>query len=317
MAKVFLDEFDSEEELNGRLDNYDQEDRYNVLLDEDIEELSVEIGQENDIEPIVASFGDVYVIGGKNKETEVPVENGGGYFITSSPINNPIGSFLSGQEVFIEDKMTVNEAINKILHKDISPSITSFTSEGSGVKEIGYIVSNPLLKTTIENGTSNITNISFYVGDKIIYTTPYMGLSTYEYRYTGSITENTKVGVIVDYFFKENEKLKVKNEVEYTFVHASYCGIVDKFDIDENDIKELTKIIKIGKGYTYNNVVVKNQRIVYAYPINMGKLTSIKDSNNFEVIGSYNLIETKIGETSYYVYILTDTASYTGKIYFV
>ena len=60
-----------------------------------------------------------------------------------------------------------------------------------------------------------------------------------------------------------------------------------------------------------------NKRICYAYPKSYGALNSVKDANNFEVLGSFTKLETKINSVDYILYITTDTSSLNGgKIIF-
>ena len=48
------------------------------------------------------------------------------------------------------------------------------------------------------------------------------------------------------------------------------------------------------------------------YPSSFGKLTSIKDANNFEYINSYTLLEITYNDVAYNVYVLTDAVTVEG-----
>ena len=52
-----------------------------------------------------------------------------------------------------------------------------------------------------------------------------------------------------------------------------------------------------------------NQRVVYLYPKSFGKLTSIKDENNFEIISGFTEKEITINGVTYLEYKLTNTGS--------
>ena len=52
-----------------------------------------------------------------------------------------------------------------------------------------------------------------------------------------------------------------------------------------------------------------NQRIVYLYPKSFGKLTTIKDENNFEILSGFTEIEININGIAYLEYRLTNTGS--------
>ena len=55
-----------------------------------------------------------------------------------------------------------------------------------------------------------------------------------------------------------------------------------------------------------------NSRTCYMYPKDFGKLTTIKDANNFEYINSYTLTERTINGVNYYIYTLTDPVTITN-----
>ena len=76
-----------------------------------------------------------------------------------------------------------------------------------------------------------------------------------------------------------------------SFVAPTYSGVLLSTEIDQVNIKTLTKYIR--NKANQNNVPFSPtlQRYVYAYPKSFGLLTSIKDPSNFEVIGSYDVSE--------------------------
>ena len=44
----------------------------------------------------------------------------------------------------------------------------------------------------------------------------------------------------------------------------------------------------------------------------MGALTSVKDANNFEYIGSYTRTELTVWDETYYIYVLTNPTTITN-----
>ena len=85
-------------------------------------------------------------------------------------------------------------------------------------------------------------------------------------------------------------------EVKVTAIAASYYG-VGTADI---------KVLKNSKAFTWDNINCYDDVLVYKYPKSFGKLTSIKDANNFEYINSYTYTEEDINNIIYSVYTLTD-----------
>ena len=99
-----------------------------------------------------------------------------------------------------------------------------------------------------------------------------------------------------------------------TFVAPTYSGVLDIANVDETNIKTLTKYVR--SRATQNNISFSPvlQRYIYAYPKSFGLLSSIKDPNNFEVIDTFNVSEitfTLADGTSEIMYIYVSNADTT------
>lgn len=95
-----------------------------------------------------------------------------------------------------------------------------------------------------------------------------------------------------------------------SFNPYSYYGVVneDVNDINENNLSLLTPVLLSSRGYTIT-ITQDNQKNCFVYPSKFGELTSIKDSKNYELIGSYTKISKTLNGKSYYVYLLTDAST--------
>lgn len=76
-------------------------------------------------------------------------------------------------------------------------------------------------------------------------------------------------------------------------------------------LSSFTSTLQSGKGFTWNNINLNYQKMVYAYPQYFGALTSIKDANNFEYINSYTRYSVTLGSVDYYVYVLNNPTTIT------
>lgn len=95
-----------------------------------------------------------------------------------------------------------------------------------------------------------------------------------------------------------------------TFVNPTYIDVVNNdFVPNESNIISLTEVIKATKAYTANGLNLNNQKVLYAYPKSFGALSSIKDGNGFENLGSYTRSEDTINGELYYIYILSNAAT--------
>jgi hypothetical protein len=110
------------------------------------------------------------------------------------------------------------------------------------------------------------------------------------------------------------EGLSASASKTLTFVDPCYRGIVDNdWTPSENYIiSNFTSAIQASKSYTWSGINLNYQKTCYAYPTYFGKLVSIKDANNFDYINSYTITTLTINGISYYVYVLTNSTTFTG-----
>lgn len=85
--------------------------------------------------------------------------------------------------------------------------------------------------------------------------------------------------------------------------YNSYFGVVNaNFEVNEQNVKTLEKILRGTKSYDRTNINLSNQFILYAYPKSFGNLTTILDGNNFNVTSTYTKSEITIDTIPYLVY---------------
>ena len=236
----------------------------------------------------------------------------GDAFLTENITSNVLVGAAPANTLFKKDT-TFTEFAKKILLKEIAPTIT-FNATNSGLKEVGTSVSGSKLTTNITSlGTGTVTSIEFYEGSNLLDTQSYVaGTNSYSFNYTNTITTNTTFKTIVYYTKADGTNSTINQTKSITFVYASYYETVSTLTPVEADIKLLNKSIKNTKAFTWNNITVTDERFCYAYPKSFGALTSIKDANNFEYIGSYTKSTIQIDSVDYYLYVLTDPTTGSG-----
>lgn len=217
--------------------------------------------------------------------------------------NTAVGAIASGDTVAKNTSLT--NFVKQLLIKEIAPAI-SFSASGSGVKEVGTSVT-PTLTVNISNfGTGTPVSISFYSGSTLLETKEYVaGTSSYSHTMADAVTSNTTVKGVLNYKKSDGTSASVEKTASYTFVMASYYGAVSTAPTTAADITALTKNVKNTKALTVT-FALSNQRSCYCYPASFGNLSSIKDANNFEYIGSYTKTTVTVSGTAYNVYTLTD-----------
>ena len=230
--------------------------------------------------------------------------------------NIACGGLAKGTD--LTDK-TIKEVLKAMTVTYILPNCTvTFSNTNSLIKK-GTSINVTVTSKSFVKGTNNISKIEFYKGTTLANTQTYTTNTTYTYTISDINTDTTlKVRV-----YDTEDKYKEVSTKSYKFVYPSYKAIVDVSSVPS--ASELATLISTTdneflldkKNYTWSGITMTNKRICYAYPKSYGALSSIKDANNFEVLGSFTKLETKINSVDYILYITTDTSSLNGgKIIF-
>lgn len=104
-----------------------------------------------------------------------------------------------------------------------------------------------------------------------------------------------------------------------TFVHASYCGVVDasKASLTAAEIIALGNKAVLNTRNRTVSITQSNQKLVYAYPAYLGDLSSIKDGNGFQGFSGYSkLTAVTVNGTNYNIYMQKTPATATGSYTF-
>lgn len=104
-----------------------------------------------------------------------------------------------------------------------------------------------------------------------------------------------------------------------TFVHASYCGVVEanKTSLTATEITALGNKAVLNTRNRTVFISQSNQKLVYAYPAYLGDLTSIKDGNGFQGFSGYSkLTAVTVNGTNYNIYMQKTPATATGSYTF-
>ena len=180
----------------------------------------------------------------------------------------------------------------------LTPSFTRNDSSGLSLYEL---MSGDTVLHSGNSASSYTDTITLAHGESKTYT----GVFTYR----EGATKNTLLGIS----YPDGKILRgsITSTVTIKGYANSYYGVISNSSITTSDISKLTARLSTTKSYTYTTNL-SNQRIIYMYPKDFGKLSSIKDANNFDYINSYTLSEITYNQVDYYVYILTDPVTITS-----
>lgn len=206
-------------------------------------------------------------------------------YTNSTPMVQAHGGIAAG-ETF--DEVPITEMLTKILYPYVAPTVsaTIVTPSNGGVKEKGDTQHVTSIRVNVTKKSSNITKVEIFDGARSL----------------GSKTDGVSNGGQFDFTVDENVdtnkgfqakvtdaagKTTTANTGSFNFVYPYYYGTVANAGAaTETTIKALTKqvVTKGNKTFSYN---LNNNCACFAYPASYGDLKSIKDPNNFEVLGTF------------------------------
>ena len=204
-------------------------------------------------------------------------------------VTNPMGKIASGDSLQGKDIVRV---VMDMLSVDVPTTISLVgTPSASTLNEKGVaVITDVALTATISLGTVSIaegTDIVFKKDGVAIDTPAYVdGTLTYSYTDTGAnIEDNTTYSVEVVYTMNETQST-AKKEITYKFALPMFYGVSTTATISNPEA--LTKIVSSDNKHTLS-YTADNGYLVICIP-DTKSVTSIKDSNNFENIDSWNAV---------------------------
>jgi hypothetical protein len=224
---------------------------------------------------------------------------------SAEEINELLQEVKDGTTIIVDDMLST-ESENPVQNKVISEEIVRLSQK---VFPLTLSVSGG---STYEKGTSQQVTVRWTVKEGDTTVTPdTVTVNNETVTNTDTSKVFTNVTTTTTYTVKVTKSGQEKSgSTTATFVAASYFGVVaTDFTPTEDTIKALTtKTVKNTKAYT-GTASLTNQKLCYAYPKSFGTLTSIKDANNFDYIGSYNRTELTVNGEAYYIYLMIDPTS--------
>lgn len=155
--------------------------------------------------------------------------------------------------------------------------------------------SKPLTSATLQVGSGTATSVASLI--------PNGG--------SASQTANNISATTTFTFVIGDGQQTVTKTATISFNDYRYHGLVDvaPADVTETVVHTLTTDLTAKKDYSYTGITMTNRRVCYAYPASYGNLSSIKDKNGYEVIGSYTKTTKTVDGVSYNIYTMTSTGS--------
>lgn len=213
----------------------------------------------------------------------------------------------------------LEEIIRDMLTEELPPVVTmSISPSGTLYDVVNDSISSLTINTTVTKKTYDVASIKYYVNDTLVKeNTNCANGGSYPYIYNTTIDETSVIKVVVT-DIKGKTAAATKT---ITFIGNSYYGIVEPTTstVSEATIKTLNKNLKNTNDFVYSNISCEYNKIVYCYPSELGKLSTIADEkNSFNYMESFECQNVTVDGIPYYAYVLieptgVDSAEITFK----
>lgn len=238
-------------------------------------------------------------------------EEGGGVLEAEIKPNVIMGSVKSEYPV----GTSIEEIIRDMLTEKIAPNVTiSLNPAATLYDEVKDSISSLTINAIVTKKTNDIKKIEYFVNNSLVKTNETAGVAaggSFPYIYNTTIDGDVTIKVVVT----DIEGMTATASKTITFIGQSYYGLVDAGTGEPAEalVKTLNKTLKNTKKYVYSGITTDWAKICYAYPAELGKLTSIMDKvNNFNYTTSFQLNTKTIDGISYYVYTLIEPTGADG-----
>lgn len=122
------------------------------------------------------------------------------------------------------------------------------------------------------------------------------------------------IGALTYNLTVEYDGLSFTDSKSVVVTYPSYFGVVDSsFITTPENVAMLNSMVLPTNKYKAT-VSLAYQKVIYAYPVSKGVLTSITDENGYELINSYTRSVISIEGVDYYCYILTNPITITNGV---
>lgn len=213
------------------------------------------------------------------------------------------------------DTTDLQESVDVLMDIGYTPaSIALSASPSQSVRENGDTITSVGLSAITTKRADDITAVTFYRDNSLIYTVPSPQID----GGTETYTDGTDFSTTTNFTAKVNDgtTLSTSNTVSFVFVYPYYYG-VGAAGLTPAQVAALTKDIIVRTTSKTVSFSPANQKIYFAYPLAHGALTSILDANGFEILNLFTRTTgtiTGLDSTSqsYYIYESNSLATVSG-----
>ena len=204
--------------------------------------------------------------------------------------------------------MTSLEILKAMTKKYVNASATVVWSQANTVLEQGTSFDLNVTVKSFKNGDYPVDKVELYrdnvkVEEKV-------ATGTVNFTTINNIASNTKIEVKL---YDTNGVVRTISTKSYVFTYPTFVGnsaIVPT----ETEVLATNKLVRT-KAVLTQSYTANNEYLIFASPKSFGALTSIKDPNNFENLGSFIRLDLTVNSVDYYVYYTKNKITCTNFKY--
>lgn len=261
--------------------------------------------------------GDLYIY--KNSTWQFLNSNGTGSLVDISYIRPTgtkvtVGGLPSGS---IPNYATIQDLFDDILYPFTNPTISL---SASTLHEKGLTI-NKSMTYSITPNDAIVSTRQILLNNSVVTT---LGSNSGTYNSPANLTWSTSPSPSTLYYAHTfNLRVNYSNFTQQNtsilveFAAPTYYGSLTLANVNETNIKNLTKVVRKEANHTNLSFSPTLQRYVYAYPAIYGDLVSIIDPNNFNITAGFtkNVMSFTLADStteSYNVYVSNSNTTQTA-----
>ena len=204
--------------------------------------------------------------------------------------------------------MTSLEILKVMTKKYVNASATVVWSQANTILEQGTSFNLNVTVNNFKNGDYPVDKVELYRDNVKVEEKVATGIVNF--TTINNITGNTKIEVKL---YDTNGVVNTISTKSYVFTYPTFVGnsaIVPT----ETEVLAANKLVRT-KAVLTQSYTANNEYLIFASPKSFGALTSIKDPNNFENLGSFIRLDLTVNSVDYYVYYTKNKITCTNFKY--
>ena len=228
-------------------------------------------------------------------------------YTNEMPMLTSLGGYPVGTTF---DNISLANFLTGLLYPYVAPKISLSSTPRSGVREYDDPLTTLTITATVQKQSYDLQTVDFYRG-----TEPIQHYENFEEQtsFECFIEEPIRTTTTFTAKVSDGRQTVTSNNITYTFVYPFYVGQTTEESVETLQLAASDKRIQT-KGNITKTYTTSQERFYIAYPATYGNLSSVLDTNQFEIIldfekGTKTVTMNDGTQVTYYVYLFKNLVS--------